>query len=213
MIAKELYERYIGLTLLHDLENEEGTLLLKKGTVLSESVLKRLNIPVERLVYTLTRSSTKHEQVHLMEGAAEEIKTIFQNFQKDKNTLTQIESTVLPTVEHLAREEKLSILLVGMHDKDDYTYRHNIGVAIVASMLARWLKYSEEEIELITLGGLLHDIGKLHVSDYVLTKPGALTNEEYKAIQMHTTFGYDILIFGFAHLLCICASSQSTKFS
>ncbi|WP_052144842.1 HD-GYP domain-containing protein [Halalkalibacter okhensis] len=84
-------------------------------------------------------------------------------------------------------------MLEGMLDKDDYTYRHNIGVSVVASMLANWLHFSEADQRKITLGGLLHDIGKLQLSDYILTKPGRLTHEEYEAIQMHPTYGYKLL--------------------
>ncbi|WP_209125009.1 HD-GYP domain-containing protein [Alkalihalobacillus sp. BA299] len=55
----------------------------------------------------------------------------------------------------------------GILKKDDYTYRHNIGVSVLASLLAKWLGLSREEISLISMGGLLHDISKLYIPDEI----------------------------------------------
>ncbi|MCL7747601.1 HD-GYP domain-containing protein [Halalkalibacter alkaliphilus] len=205
MIA-ELHQRYIGLELLHDLVSDEGTLLLKRGTVLSEPLLRKINVSVDQLEYALQGASNKNKDnpIDLIEGAANEIRDIFEKFKKDKHALTQIESTVLPTVELLAREERLATLLEGLFDKDNYTYRHNIGVSVVASMLANWLHFSEEDRKKITLGGLLHDIGKLELSDGVLTKPGRLSNEEFAEIKMHPTYGYELLKIGSIYSEDIC---------
>lgn len=93
----------------------------------------------------------------------------------------------------MAQQEELSVLLEGLQHKDNYTYRHNIGVAIVAAMLAKWLDFPEHERRLITLGGLLHDIGKLQISEHLLLKPGALSEDEYNSIKNHALYGYNIL--------------------
>lgn len=80
-----------------------------------------------------------------------------------------------------------------MRDMDDSTYVHCINVAIIASIIGKWLNYSEEDIKVLTLCGLLHDIGKLVVPNEILTKPDRLTANEYAIMKEHVKMGYQII--------------------
>lgn len=81
--------------------------------------------------------------------------------------------------------------------KDEYTRGHSERVAFISRWIAERLKgdfeLEEAEIHQVYLAGLLHDIGKLGVSESVLCKQGKLTEEEYKKIQKHPQMGADIL--------------------
>ncbi|MEM7315404.1 MAG: HD domain-containing protein, partial [Planctomycetota bacterium] len=62
----------------------------------------------------------------------------------------------------------------------DYaTFTHSANVAFYCSVLASELGYSREEVELITTGGLLHDLGKLDIDEAILCKPGRLDECEF----------------------------------
>lgn len=84
-------------------------------------------------------------------------------------------------------------MLHSMREFDDLTYVHCVNVALIASILGGWLKYGEEEIKVLTIAGLLHDIGKLLIPEEILTKPGKLTDEEFTTMKLHVNKGYDIL--------------------
>jgi diguanylate cyclase (GGDEF)-like protein/putative nucleotidyltransferase with HDIG domain len=84
-------------------------------------------------------------------------------------------------------------LAAAVDAKDSYTHAHSRNVADLSLYLARTMGCGEELIEEIALGGLLHDIGKIGVSDEVLQKPGKLTNEEWEEIKSHTEIGFEIL--------------------
>ncbi|MBQ7718466.1 MAG: HD domain-containing protein [Clostridia bacterium] len=77
--------------------------------------------------------------------------------------------------------------------KDSYTQGHSSRVAKYTKMLAEELGYDEETVEQYYNIALMHDIGKIAIPDYVLNKPGKLTDEEYSIIQSHTERGYDVL--------------------
>ncbi len=77
--------------------------------------------------------------------------------------------------------------------KDSYTYGHSERVARIAVELGRELDMDDDEIGDIYLAGLLHDIGKIGVSDAILGKRERLTPEEFEQIKQHTTIGYSIL--------------------
>lgn len=80
-----------------------------------------------------------------------------------------------------------------MRDFDDLTYVHCINVAIIASIIGKWLHYPQEEIKVLTLCGILHDIGKLLVPNEILTKPDRLTANEYAIMKEHVNLGYQIV--------------------
>lgn len=84
-------------------------------------------------------------------------------------------------------------MLHNMRQIDDSTYAHCINVAIISRILGGWLEFPEEDLGLLTLAGLLHDIGKCKIDPQILTKPGPLTPEEYKQIKKHPTLGAKIL--------------------
>lgn len=77
--------------------------------------------------------------------------------------------------------------------KDPYTKGHSNRVAIYSRELAKKLKLSDREVELIYYVALLHDIGKILVPDDILKKPGKLTADERQVIETHTINGAEIL--------------------
>lgn len=76
---------------------------------------------------------------------------------------------------------------------DDTTYAHSINVALICNIIGTWLHLSNNELTVLISAGLLHDIGKLKIPLEILTKPGKLTDEEFKLMKKHSKYGYDIL--------------------
>ena len=77
--------------------------------------------------------------------------------------------------------------------KDQITHEHVKRVQIYAEGVARRLNLSENEIQALYAGALLHDIGKIAVPDYILNKPGRLTAAEFDKMKLHTIVGAQIL--------------------
>jgi len=77
--------------------------------------------------------------------------------------------------------------------KDSYTHGHSARVAKYAKKIAELTGMSEEECDDIYLTGLLHDIGKIGISDEIINKKGKLTNEEFNIIKQHPVLGEEIL--------------------
>jgi diguanylate cyclase (GGDEF)-like protein/putative nucleotidyltransferase with HDIG domain len=77
--------------------------------------------------------------------------------------------------------------------KDHYTYGHSKKVSKYATEIAEAIGYSEDRIATIRAAGLLHDIGKIGVSDGVLLKTSKLTADDWEAIRAHPNLGVAIL--------------------
>lgn len=77
--------------------------------------------------------------------------------------------------------------------KSTYTKEHSDGVACLSRYLAEQSGLSEANCDIIELAGLLHDIGKLRVPDYIIEKPSKLTDYEYQTMKRHSFDTYNIL--------------------
>ncbi len=77
--------------------------------------------------------------------------------------------------------------------RDDYTALHCLRVCILALAFGRHLGFEEEELNLLGMGALLHDVGKMRVPDAILNKPGELSEREYEIMKSHVPMGVKIL--------------------
>ena len=77
--------------------------------------------------------------------------------------------------------------------RDPYTAGHQHRVAHLAASMAGSVGFSEEDIEGIFLGALIHDIGKIAVPAEILSRPGKLMSEDKEYIRLHCQKGFDIL--------------------
>jgi putative nucleotidyltransferase with HDIG domain len=89
--------------------------------------------------------------------------------------------------------EFVSSLASALDARDPYTAGHSLRVSEYSCAIARAMNVPEREQDLIRVGALLHDIGKIGISDAVLQKPGRLTPEEEALIQQHPVIGRKIL--------------------
>jgi putative nucleotidyltransferase with HDIG domain len=115
------------------------------------------------------------------------------------DTLTVAFNTMMHSVK-AAEAETLSAYLgtiralaLALDARDPYTAGHSERVSALSLAIGRCLSLEEAQLEVLRLGALLHDIGKIGISDHVLMKPGPLTPEEYEIIKQHPGVGARIL--------------------
>jgi len=87
----------------------------------------------------------------------------------------------------------IQMLAGAVDEKDPYTRGHSDRVTKYSVMIATEMGLAEESIEIVRVAAQLHDVGKIGIEDRILKKPGALTNEEFAIMKMHTTKGANIL--------------------
>ena len=84
-------------------------------------------------------------------------------------------------------------LVRAMVARDPYLSAHSEGVSRIACRIGRVMSLSEEQLDALKIGALLHDIGKIGISDRILHKPSRLTEEEYALVKRHPGLGAEIL--------------------
>ncbi|MHB9052367.1 MAG: HD domain-containing phosphohydrolase, partial [Thermoleophilia bacterium] len=120
------------------------------------------------------------EKLSLAKGIADQTATALQGVQ----LFSDLEQAYLETVLTLAN---------AVEAKDTYTKNHADNVSRMAVLVGKELGLSDNELEDIRYGGVLHDVGKIGVPDSILNKPGKLTDEEWVQMRAHTAIGADIL--------------------
>ncbi|TNJ59282.1 HD-GYP domain-containing protein [Paenibacillus hemerocallicola] len=185
----------VGSKLIKDLVTENGVVLIPCNTILTREhveFIDRHHIPLDLLeLERLPRDMTNES---LIFKATEEIREIF-HYMRRRGTvpIEEVQSSIIPTIHQAAEYPTLYSVLSGLQAKDDYTYRHNIGVGVISTLIGKWLKLSEADLGLLTTAATLHDVGKIRIDDDILNKPGKYTDEEYSLMKRHAEFGYEII--------------------
>jgi HD-GYP domain-containing protein (c-di-GMP phosphodiesterase class II) len=85
------------------------------------------------------------------------------------------------------------IAVAKLKQKDEVTFLHSLAVSALVIAFGRSLGHSEEEVRLLGIGGLVHDLGKMALPTTILTKTGKLTVDEKDIVRAHPRRGYEFI--------------------
>lgn len=211
-----------GYVLAEDVYNFNGQMILPKGLILTDKVITKLEyysilsvrvedqmeeVPETPIVTQTVSKEDTHTAIIRQSEDYTQFKESFDSSINDfKSSINDIVSlnapidtdALLSSTSALIEKSKNSSfstmdMLHNMRQYDDLTFAHSMNVALISNVFAGWLKMSKEDIDLLTLCGLLHDIGKLKIPDKIIKKPDKLTSDEYQIVKTHTVEGYHIL--------------------
>lgn len=119
----------------------------------------------------------------------------------DLNTILILANYAATAIKNRSLHEDLQLSFVdtikalanAIDAKDRYTRGHSQRVTQNSLRIAKFLGLSRKEMNMIRFCGLLHDIGKIGISDRILSKPSKLTEQEYESIKKHPTAGENMI--------------------
>jgi putative nucleotidyltransferase with HDIG domain len=147
-----------------------------------------------RPIDTLSKSLSEMTQSRTFDtplpttGSSLEVDALTRTFNSMMATVSAAEAATQSTYVGAIRA-----LALALDARDPYTAGHSERVSALSVTVGRQMGLFPEDIEVLRLGALLHDIGKIGISDDVLRKPGALTDEEFELIKEHPALGARIL--------------------
>lgn len=196
-----------GMVIAKTIWNEAYRPLLQKDVVVSQAIidrLKQLNIKYVYIDDKISSGIEVHESIPI-EVRMAAIKKITESFHKIKGVEGKKASYVLDQqsgeigklidglLESILKSTEMLTILTDSYIYDQYLYQHSFQVTLYSLAIAKELGLTHDEMKLIGIGAILHDVGKIQIPTTVLFKPGRLTDEEFELIKQHTTFGFDIL--------------------
>lgn len=186
----------LGRTIKNDLINAYGVTVIPAGSRLNAEHLELIRKQkIDRFDILFADEADQAPPYQKMVNSTVDLsKELFESYRiSRKIPLADIRKDVLPVIQEISRNPDIFALFHSVQGKDDYTYQHNIGVAVLSTLIGRWLEMSEAELSVLSMAATLHDIGKLKIPSELLNKPGKLTDEEFTQVKKHTVYGYEIL--------------------
>jgi len=214
-------ELSIGMVAAKNIYSKAGQLIVRKDSILTRQMIAHLKyyfIPeIEILdgelpeeIQNALDNQKNLETTHLDKLlASEEYKQFRQEYNNSvaflENSVNDIVKKNAPVDSKRMIEETVQLfdkepsyyslfgMLHSMKQIDDSTYAHSVNVAMIARLIGIWCGFKGDDLDKLTLAGLLHDIGKCQIPDDILLTPRKLTKQEYEFVKMHAQFGYDII--------------------
>ncbi|WP_147533086.1 HD-GYP domain-containing protein [Bacillus marasmi] len=198
---------YPGMVVGKPIYTERGNVLLASGVTLTDGMinrLKRRNVSVLYIRDGLTDDIEIDDGVpiELRAEANIRIKETFDELIKGNRrdgkkirhfNIEKVQSVLDSLVKEVQKSKNVSKLLTDVYIHDDYTYAHCTNVTIYSLAMAVELKMTRGEMNIVGMGAMMHDIGKILIPKDILNKKGKLSPEEFEVIKQHSEFGWEIL--------------------
>ncbi len=157
---------------------------------------RKTSLPIRKLAnFALQIAKERDFSQKINLNATTEIKQLTTTF----NLMTDEISNYILSLKKAAEANKqlflnsIKMLVAAIDAKDPYTKGHSERVMAYSVITARYLNFTEEEIEKVEIAALLHDVGKIGIDDSILRKPGTLTPSEYEIMKTHPEKGAKIM--------------------
>ncbi|MDR3591816.1 MAG: HD-GYP domain-containing protein [Negativicutes bacterium] len=184
-------------------------LIIQQNTVLTGNIIRRLStwgvgaVRVKREVRPITDNEPLTESIQVQ--LREEDPIFYEKYRSATNLagkifgyMRQHEDLPYNDLRKLASVNLYDLLqgknvlgkLYQLKPFADYTFLHAVDVGILSGLIGLWAGWGIEKIKLLTLCGVMHDIGKSQIPLTLLDKPGRLTATERQTINLHPQYGY-----------------------
>ena len=187
--------------------NEKGNVLLNEGVQLNRYLINRL---LEMGVNYVYIEDVRTQDIKLQDSLPtalkqKALKSIQEHFVEFENSQYIAHSLVLEKatkeLTSLIREIKLVIkdnrdllmLLADVCSYDSYIFTHSLNVSMYSLAIGMKLNLNEKKLEMLGLGAILHDVGKMTIPEEILLKPGRLTAVEFAEVKKHAEAGFELL--------------------
>jgi len=170
-----------------------------------EETSRRIELEMREATESVAKRPPKYKDKTSLEDELEvaaettvQTKNVIYNILEDARLGRSIDAAgakeaVSNMAQSIIRNPDAMICLSQLKVKDEYTALHSLRVSILALVFGRHLGLDEEGLNLLGLGALLHDVGKMKVPNEILNKPGRLTEKEFDLMRSHVPEGVKIL--------------------
>ena len=156
---------------------------------------RQLTAPLLKLVSVAQRIAAGDFSTRVETKNITEIGTLGESF----NTMSdKLEDHIANLAQAATENHELFVgtvkaLAAAIDGKDKYTRGHSERVSRIAVAIGQRLNLESEEVEVLRISALLHDVGKIAVNDSILNKPTALTDDEFEIMKTHPKAGFKIM--------------------
>lgn len=196
-----------GMVLATTVYNLKGQALIHDNVPITERMIYRLQELCIQYVYiedslssgihvkgTVSNKVRQHAVQHIEKAFNQLSASKSQpNLLVIEDSAKQLKQVIEVVLSEVKANDDLLTILTDVFAYDSYIFHHSFNVTLYTLSVGLELKLSPKQLEQLGVGAILHDIGKMLVSEDVLLKPGKLTEEEFNEIKKHSEHGFEIL--------------------
>lgn len=189
-----------GMILLQPIVDvDTGNTILGRGQLLTEDILNK----IQRFKHTEIWVGIKEEES--LWQVEEEVITAYKKYvailenilgnekKEVQVKLDEIETLAKCIIQEFASNFNLLACVNLVKDMQKNLYAHSINVTFLSLLIARWIDYNPAKLGQVVTAALLHDVGKVGMPEYLLSKQSNLTVKEKSEFRRHPIYGYDKL--------------------
>lgn len=185
--------------------DSNGKLLLNEGIALKDKYIFRLrqmgvpaiyikddlleDVVVEDVILDKTRMEATRMVKNIMQDAE-------QNSKNKGTRLILPEKDIKKAINNITNDlinnTNIVVNLTDIRTADNYTFGHSVNVAVLSIMTGISIGLSRHNLQILGVGAILHDLGKVKIPPVILNKKGKLTPEEFEIVKKHPSFGLEI---------------------
>lgn len=181
--------------------SDDGRILLSAESELKEWHIRRLveynyeSVVVfdneaefqEEIALKPIKEETREKAVILLKQSVKHIKT---EGTLDSEDLTEV---IQEIIEYILSDPRIVYNMITIRNHDNYTFSHSVNVCVIATLIGTVMGYDRNNLEILGIGAMLHDIGKVKIAAQLLNKKIQLEPYEFDMMKAHTVEGYELL--------------------
>lgn len=189
-----------------DIIDARGRVLVRRGVTLTPSIIARL---LQLGIHTACIEDRYTDDIHIqgmvrMETHSKILQATYDTLSDLVNVSarkhvksSKVSKRLRPLMQEVVAECKAlrgaGQFLSTIYSSDQELFHHSVNVTLLTIATAIGYGLNDDEVIELSMGTLLHDVGKLRIPESILKKPSKLTEDEYTVIKLHTTYGFEIL--------------------
>lgn len=195
----ELLRQHCNYVFIDDVksrDSEEMRHLIKNVDDTADAGSSRDKVAIERVKQGSAESfrSNLHQAAETFRKTSGGVIRFFNDMRLGKSIATEdAKAVVSELVSSISSNTNTALWLTNLRSQHEAAASHCLNTSILALAFARHLGYSRDQLEIVGIGALLHDLGIARVPGKILNKPGNLTEEEYEVVKKHPRDGHNVL--------------------
>jgi len=188
-----------GMIVGYPLVRDDGVVLLKEGVRLNDRLIRKIRELGFEYIYIRDPhfADVDFEEVISYDIRRQALVTLNESFYQivrgQEAAVEPLKRLVDEIIDEVLSTKKSVVSLIQLRQHDDAVFSHSVNVAALSVFIGKFLRLSRQQLRILALGSLMHDLGKIRVPLEILNKPESLSEEEWHLIRKHSLWSAELM--------------------
>ncbi|MEN3184653.1 MAG: HD-GYP domain-containing protein [Atribacterota bacterium] len=188
-----------GMVVGYPVIRDDGVVLLREGIRLNDRLIRKIRELGFEYIYI---RDPRFADVDLEETISHDIRrqalvtlneSFYQIVKGNSKAVEPLKKLVDEIIDEVLSTKKSVVSLIQLRQHDDAVFSHSVNVAALSVFIGRFLCLSRQQLRILALGSLMHDLGKIRVPLEILNKPERLSGEEWDVVKKHSFWSAELM--------------------